>query len=304
MAHNGFRYDTTVAPHLYRHRRLCRRCHARPLQGRVRSLRTRRSHVFIASNGADGKGILAYDWDTVAGELTPVGVAAAVPTADWLTSSRRREYVYSASGIRSFNGKPTGEVASFRLKDGRLEQLSARNGAGAGTTHIAVDRTGGMAVSADYGGGGSAATTRLPAACSVRQCGPSTTRSTGPAPQQTRAHAHFVSFSPDNRFAYINDLGGDSIHIYRIDPATAGMTPAGTYRATPGCGPRTLHFHPNGHTAYSVNEISSHGGRAGLEQEGWKPGRGDQNGAVAGGLSRPHQCLRHNHRARWAVCLL
>ena len=32
----------------------------------------------------------------------------------------------------------------------------------------------------------------------------------GPNPdRQEAAHAHFASFSPDNRFAYINDLGGD-----------------------------------------------------------------------------------------------
>ena len=27
--------------------------------------------------------------------------------------------------------------------------------------------------------------------------------------------------------------------------------------ARPGAGPRTLHFHPNGHTAYSINELDS-----------------------------------------------
>jgi 6-phosphogluconolactonase len=75
--------------------------------------------------------------------------------------------------------------------------------------------------------------------------------------RQQSAHAHFASFSPDNRFAYINDLGGDMIHIYSMDVKTAMMKPAGSYSAAPGAGPRTLHFHPNGHTAYSVNELNS-----------------------------------------------
>jgi 6-phosphogluconolactonase len=35
------------------------------------------------------------------------------------------------------------------------------------------------------------------------------------------------------------------------------MSPAGTYKGVPGSGPRTLHFHPNGHTAYCMNEIAS-----------------------------------------------
>jgi 6-phosphogluconolactonase len=77
------------------------------------------------------------------------------------------------------------------------------------------------------------------------------------ADRQQSAHAHFASYSPDNRFAYINDLGVDCIHIYTLNTETAMLTPAGTYHARPGAGPRTLHFHPNGHTAYSVNELDS-----------------------------------------------
>jgi 6-phosphogluconolactonase len=75
--------------------------------------------------------------------------------------------------------------------------------------------------------------------------------------RQQSAHAHFASFSPDNRYAYVNDLGGDLIHIYTIDAKTAIMTSVGEYKAAPGAGPRTLHFHPNNHTAYSVNELNS-----------------------------------------------
>ncbi len=77
------------------------------------------------------------------------------------------------------------------------------------------------------------------------------------ADRQEAAHAHFASYSPDNRFAYINDLGGDCIHIYSLDAATAQLKPAGQYTATPGSGPRTLHFHPNGATAYAMNELNS-----------------------------------------------
>jgi 6-phosphogluconolactonase len=35
------------------------------------------------------------------------------------------------------------------------------------------------------------------------------------------------------------------------------LTPAGTYHGKPGSGCRTLHFHPNGHTAYCMNELVS-----------------------------------------------
>ena len=57
----------------------------------------------------------------------------------------------------------------------------------------------------------------------------------GPNPdRQEAAHAHFASFSPDNRFAYINDLGGDMIHIYTFDTETAVLKNAGAYHAAAG----------------------------------------------------------------------
>ena len=215
----------------------------------------RRQRVFVASNTPDG--ILAFDWDPASAELTPAGVAARISTVDWITFSPRQEYLYAAAEVDTFNGMPTGEVASFRVENGALHPYSAQNSASKGTCHLALDHTGSVLLSADYGGGSVAsfpvAAGRLgPAAYTEHYLGH------GPvADRQQAAHAHFASFSPDNRFAYINDLGSDCIHIYSLNAATARLTPAGIYRAHPGAGPRTLHFHPNGHAAYSVNEIDS-----------------------------------------------
>jgi 6-phosphogluconolactonase len=190
--------------------------------------------------------------------LTPVGVAAKIPSVAWITFSPNREFVFTASELDTFNGKPTGEVASFRVENGELHPLSAQNSASVGTCYVAVDHTGHVLISADYGGG-SASSFLISSSGSLSPLvwtehytfhGPN-------ADRQQSAHAHFASFSPDNRYAYINDLGGDVIHIYSLNAATAVLTPAGTYHARGGAGPRTLHFHPNEHTAYGVNELDS-----------------------------------------------
>jgi len=216
---------------------------------------TPRQRVFIGSNKPDG--ILAFDWDPATAELTPAGVAAKLDNVDWITFSPDRQFLFAASEVDSFNGKPTGAVASFRVQDGQLHPLSEQNSTGTGTCHVAVDHTGRVLLSADYGGGSAAsflvtAGNLSPAVWTEHYTahGPNTDR-------QKSAHAHFASFSPDNRFAYINDLGGDRIHIYDLDPASALLTPASVYHARPGAGCRTLHFHPNGHTAYCVNELDS-----------------------------------------------
>jgi 6-phosphogluconolactonase len=148
----------------------------------------------------------------------------------WLAISHGEEFIYSASELDSFEGKPTGEVASFRLVNGVLQPLSARNSAGTGTCHVATDATGRMLLAADYTGA-SAASFRIKDGKLSEAVWTEHYTEHGPnADRQQTAHAHFVSFSPDNRFAYVNDLGGDSIHIYRPDPATAGMSKSGIYR--------------------------------------------------------------------------
>jgi 6-phosphogluconolactonase len=229
--------------------------------------------VFVASGTPNG--ILAYDWNPATAELTAAGVAAAVSTVDWITLSPGREYLYCAAEVDEFQGKPTGEVASFRVQGNELHPLSAQNSAGKGTCHIALDHSGRLLLSADYGGGSAAAFTVADGALSSAVWSEHYTVHGPNRDRQDTAHAHFASFSPDNRFAYINDLGGDSIHIYALNAALVGpsnsgayatpgigapapaLTPAGAYHAKPGAGCRTLHFHPNGHTAYCVNELIS-----------------------------------------------
>jgi 6-phosphogluconolactonase len=214
-----------------------------------------RQRVFVGSNTPEG--ILAYDWNPATGELSPAGVAAKLANVDWITYSPDRKVLFAASEVDSFNGKPTGEVASFTVFNGQLQLLSVQNSAGKGTCHVALDQTGRVLLAADYGGG-SAASFLVTGGKLSTAIWTEHYAGHGPDPhRQQSAHAHFASFSPDNRFAYINDLGGDCIHIYRLNAATAALTPAGSYRAKPGAGPRTLHFHPNGHVAYSINELDS-----------------------------------------------
>jgi 6-phosphogluconolactonase len=204
-----------------------------------------------------GKGILAYDWDGATGELTAAGVAAALPNATWMTLSPHHEFLFVATEANSFNGKPTGEVSSFRVERGGLTPLSAQNSASAGTCQVGLDHTGRVLLAADFGGGSAASFLVTEGHLSPVVWSEHYTGHGPVADRQQTAHAHFASFSPDNRFAYINDLGSDCIHIYKLNAASAVLSSAGTYRARAGAGPRTLHFHPNGRTAYSLNELDS-----------------------------------------------
>ena len=214
-----------------------------------------RQRVFIGSNKPDG--ILAFDWNPETAEFARAGVAAKIANVDWIVYSTDRRHLFAASEVDSFNGKPTGGVASYAVANGELKPLSAENSASRGTCHIALDHTGQTLISADYGGGSAASFQVKDGKLSKAVWTEQYTEHGPNADRQEAAHAHFASYSPDNRFAYVNDLGGDCIHIYSLDAATAQLKPAGKYTAQPGAGPRTLHFHPNGTTAYSMNELTS-----------------------------------------------
>jgi 6-phosphogluconolactonase len=224
--------------------------HAAPL------LRSKR--ILVGTGTADG--ILSFGWDAATGTLTAEGLAAPVSHSTWLELSPDRRFLYVACELEEFQGKPTGEVASFALENGKLTAISQVSSTGKGTCHLTTDHTGRVVICANYTGGSAASFVSTNGKLSDAVWSEKYTgyKDHGPvADRQEAAHAHFASVSPDNRFVYINDLGSDKIHIYKLNATTGILTPAGTYAAHAGAGPRTLHFGRGGKVAYCVNELDS-----------------------------------------------
>jgi 6-phosphogluconolactonase len=207
------------------------------------------------------KGIYSYTFDPSIGDLKLIGLAAEASNPTFLTLSPKGDILFVANELDRHQDKNTGAVSSYALNKeaGKLVLISEVSSLGAGTCHVAVDRTGRSVFAANYTGGSAASFTiaddgRLSPAISFEQY-------TGHGPNRDRQqtpHAHHVTVSPDNRFLLVNDLGLDRIHIYRLDADHATLTPhPPAWKSSPGAGPRTLRFHPNGRWAYCVNEISS-----------------------------------------------
>jgi 6-phosphogluconolactonase len=198
------------------------------------------------------KGIYGYRFNTESGELAQIGLAVEAENPTFLALGPQERSVYSVNEVKQ------GTVSSFSFdkKAMKLREISKVSSNGGGPTHIAVDRTGRCVFAANYGGGSVASflvngNGQLSEAVSFFQY------SADEQKHERKPHAHRVTVSPDNRFLLVNDLGLDVIHVYRLDAATAKLTPHDPplWRAKTGYGPRALHFHPNGRIAYCVNEL-------------------------------------------------
>jgi 6-phosphogluconolactonase len=217
--------------------------------------------VGTQTSGAS-KGIYGYGFDSVTGELTKAGLAAATPSPTFLVTAPDRRTIFAANETDNFGGEKSGSVSSFSLNPatGMLTQVSQVTSKGAAPCHVAVDHTGSSVFAANYTGG-SAISYRVTGHNHLSEPvsffqytghGPNPDRQQGP-------HAHRVTVAPNNRFLLVNDLGLDMIHIYTLDAATAKLAANDTpsWSAPAGSGPRALLFHPNGRFAYCVCELTS-----------------------------------------------
>lgn len=208
------------------------------------------------------KGIYAYRFDASAGNLQPLGLAGETDSPTFLAIAPNGKTVFAINEVETYRGRPGGSLCSFAFDaaTAKLTLLNTVSSRGAGPCHIAVDHTGRCVFVANYSGG-SIASYRVTAGGQLGEAvsffqyagsGPDKTNQTSP-------HAHRVTVSPDNRFLLVNDLGLDLIHIYRLDAATAALSPNQplAWKAAPGSGPRALQFHPNGRFAYCVAELTS-----------------------------------------------
>lgn len=209
--------------------------------------------------GTYGKGVYAYRFHPGGPKLDELGMVGPVVNPSFVVADPDYKYLFAVSELE---GKQNGAVASFAIDrtKGSLRPLNSVSSEGLAPCHLAVDQTGKMLIVANYTSGGVSsyaigADGRLGSVASLMKAeGSSVNRE-----RQEGPHAHEVVLSADNRLAYVPDLGLDHIRIYRLDPATAKLTPHDPpfVKEEPGLGPRHMVFSPDGKYAYVVNELKS-----------------------------------------------
>jgi 6-phosphogluconolactonase len=218
--------------------------------------------VFVGSTAkGEGEGIHGGKWNPATGTISDLHLAFPCNQPSFMVACRSHGANLLFSGHQP---KPdVAELSAFRIESsGELKLINTLtlDDLEESLIQIVLDHTNRCLVSASYRSNkvfsfGVAADGHLSGPVSHFELS-----GHGPNPRrQTTAHAHGASIPPDNRFACINDLGSDRIMVYKMNPATAELTPNDPpfYTAPPGSGPRHLAFHPNGKWAYCISELNS-----------------------------------------------
>ena len=218
--------------------------------------------LYIGTNvgGAQDSSIFLYRVNATSGAFTKVSAQLGGASPTYLTLAANHRFLYAVSETQAFRGAPGGGVSSFAIDphSGALKPLGQQPSGGASPCYVSLDQSGRNALVANYMGGN---VSLLPVAADGALGPPTTDQHTGSGPHknQNASHAHCLLPDPANKFAFAVNLGTDQVVGYRLD-ATAGRLarlPEPAFVAKPGAGPRHLTFHPNGKTAYLINELNS-----------------------------------------------
>ena len=71
----------------------------------------------------------------------------------------------------------------------------------------------------------------------------------------TGPNAHAIMASPCNRYVLATSLGGGEVMVYAFDDQTGHLSPASSWSARAGAGPRHFRFDPVGRFVYLLNEL-------------------------------------------------
>lgn len=220
--------------------------------------------VYVGTYTQDtkSKGIYAYRFDPSTGKVTDLGVAAETTNPSFVAMDPTGRYLYAVNELQNYQGPNSGGVSAFSIDrvTGKLTFINEVPSRGADPCYIIVDKGGKHVLVANYTGGSIAvfpvlADGKLGEATAFVQ---HTGHGTNPKRQEA-AHAHSIDLSPDERFAFVDDLGLDQLFVYKYDAAKGTLTENDPpfVKLDPGAGPRHFALAPSGKFAYVIAEMGS-----------------------------------------------
>jgi len=189
------------------------------------------------------------------GKLSDPVLAAEARNPSFLAIHPNGKFLYAVSEANRA-GSVSAYVIDTEAPD--LKFLNEQPSGGVGPCHVSVDHAGRNLLVANYGSGSASVIPIKPDGRLGEPTGFVQHEGSSVNPERQKGpHAHSINVSPDNRFAFVADLGIDKIMIYRLDveKGTIIANDPPFAKVKPGAGPRHFAFHPNGKYAYLINEL-------------------------------------------------
>jgi len=212
-------------------------------------------------DGSTSKGIYAFRYDAATQEVTSLGLAAETTNPSWVALHPNGRFLYAVNEVQNYNGPNSGGVSAFSVDraTGKLTFLNEVASRGADPCYITVDQSGKYILVANYTGGSIAAFPisadgKLGKASAFVQ---HTGHGLNPKRQEA-PHAHSIDLSPDEHFAFVDDLSLDELLVYKFDKSKGSLKPNNPpfAKLDAGAGPRHFALHPSGKFAYVVSEMA------------------------------------------------
>ncbi|MDX2443962.1 MAG: lactonase family protein [Bacteroidales bacterium] len=219
--------------------------------------------IYIGTyTSGESKGIYQCSFNQNTGKLSGLKLLAQNENPSFLTISPDKKTLYCVNETMEFNGKPGGALSSFKIdhKNDSLHFINEQLSNGGAPCHIITDKSGKFIFVSNYMGGNvSVYPIQIDGSIGEMSCLIQHKGSGKDSNRQEAPHAHSLILNPDDKFAYVSDLGIDKVMIYEVIPENGILTAANSPWANlePGSGPRHFTFHPQGRYAYVINELNS-----------------------------------------------
>jgi len=176
------------------------------------------------TSGDNGsKGIYRSVLDTETGQLSAPVLAAGAKNPSFVEIHPNGKYLYAVSE----SGR-AGTVSAYTidLDTKNLKLLNSQPSGGSGPCHVNIDHSGKNVLVTNYNSGSVSVIPIKSDGSLAEPTGFVQHEGSSVNPQRQKGpHAHSVNISPDDRFAFVADLGLDKIMIYRLDVDKGSITP-------------------------------------------------------------------------------
>ncbi len=208
-----------------------------------------------------GEGIYLTELDLQTGYLKTIGISKDIVNPSYFVINKQNGFLYAVNELKQFEGKASGSVSSFKISrtTGELTFINMQPTGGTDPCHIEVNSQSTEIFVSNFMSGSICILPIRPDGSigEPSQFIQHTGSSINPQ-RQSGPHAHSLIFSPDERYAFVPDLGLDKLMVYKTNSGSSPLAESGIpyFQTKPGAGPRHGVFNPTGKYFYLINELS------------------------------------------------